>query len=172
MADKIFQDVETQYGGGMKINKGFVLKISGDGGAIEGLIVQNMDLAVQRPITTLYDLTSNYVYYVSGRCMTQLTLQKACGPKGIIKAFYENLGDVCKAGKNNMNFKLPSGCETGGIMGALGGAVGALTGGNNYNVIIAKNCVLTNVAFACNVQNYVVYDNCQIQGTELEMDTA
>ena len=169
MADKIFQDVSTEFGGGMKFNKGFVLKISGEGdkgAAIEGLIVQNLDIGVQRPVTTLYDLTSQYVYYVSGRCTTNLTLQKACGPVGIVKAFYEKLGDVCNAGKNNMNFKLPDGCgdkNTGVLAKNIAG---------NYNTLIAKNCVLINVSFSCNTQNYVVYDNCQIQGTELDFDRA
>ena len=86
MAEKLFKDVETQYGGGMKFAEGFVLKISGDNkaSAIEGLIVQNLDVGAQRPVTVLYDLTSNKVYYVAGRCQTQIGLQRVCGPKGII----------------------------------------------------------------------------------------
>ena len=157
MANKIFQDVSTEYGGGMKFNKGFILTLSGGSGELTGLIVQNLDIGVQRPITTLYDLTSQFVYYVSGRCTTQLTLQKACGPRGIMSKFYEALGDVCNADKNNMTFKLPSDCET---------------ASDGFNVLTSKNCILTQVSFSCNVQNYVVSDNCQIQGTELEMDSA
>ena len=161
MAEKLFKDVETKYGGGMKFNEGFVLKISGDSGssAIEGLIVQNLDVGAQRPVTVLYDLTSNKVYYVAGRCQTQIGLQRVCGPKGIIGAFYSTLGDVCNAGKNHMSFSFPPGCEQ---------ATGS-DGGNNFNVLTAKNCILMDVRFACNVSNYVISENCQIQGTELEV---
>jgi len=163
MAEKLFKDVETKYGGGMKFNEGFVLKISGDSGAgsIEGLIVQNLDIGAQRPVTVLYDLTSNKVYYVAGRCQTQVGLQRVCGPKGIIGAFYATLGDVCNAEKNNMSFSFPPGCKP---MAADGG-------GKNFNVLTAKNCILMNVQFACNVANYVISENCQIQGTELEVSS-
>ena len=161
MAEKLFKDVETKYGGGMKFSEGFVLKISGDSGlgSIEGLIVQNLDIGAQRPVTVLYDLTSNKVYYVAARCQTQLALQRVCGPKGIIGAFYATLGDVCNAGKNNMSFSFPPGCEPVEKNGS----------GNDFNVLTAKNCILMNVQFACNVANYVISENCQIQGTELEV---
>ena len=161
MAEKLFKDVETQYGGGMKFSEGFVLKISGDSGSssIEGLIVQNLDVNAQRPVTMLYDLTSNKVYYVAGRCQTQVGLQRVCGPKGIVGAFYSTLGDVCNAAKNNMSFSFPPGCES---------AEGAKNN-NDFNVLTAKNCILMNVQFACNVSNYVISENCQIQGTELEV---
>ena len=161
MAEKLFKDVETKYGGGMKFNEGFVLKISGDSGtsSIEGLIVQNLDVGAQRPVTVLYDLTSNKVYYVAGRCQTQIGLQRVCGPKGIVGAFYKTLGDVCNAGKNNMSFSFPPGCEQ----------PSGTSGDNDFNVLTAKNCILMNVQFACNVSNYVISENCQIQGTELEV---
>ena len=166
MAEKLFKDVETQYGGGMKFAEGFVLKISGDSGSnsIEGLIVQNLDVGAQRPVTVLYDLTSNKVYYVAGRCQTQIGLQRVCGPKGIIGAFYATLGNVCNAGRNNMSFSFPPGCKGNEQTGVDKMA------SNDFNVLTAKNCILMNVQFTCNVQNYVISENCQIQGSELEVD--
>jgi len=165
MSEKLFRDVETQYGGGMKFAKGFVLKISGDGGssAIEGLIVQTLGIRVNRPVTTLYDLTSNKVYYASARCSTQVDLQRVCGPKGIVGLFYAQLGNVCNAGKNNMSFAFPPGCaedQTGTDRAS----------DKDFNVLTAKNCILTDVQFGCNVQNYVISENCQLMGTELEVD--
>ena len=173
MADKLFKDVTTQYGGGMKFNEGFQLKISGAANAvaIAGLIVQNLDIGIQRPVTTLYDLTSNAVYYVSGRTLTQMSVQKVCGPHGVVKSFYEKLGDVCNAGQNNMWFKFLTGCENLSTMQQEVAAAVAAQGGG-ANTLVAKNCILTNVAFSCNVQNYVIYDNCQIQGTELELENS
>ena len=166
MSEKLFKDVETQYGGGMKFAEGFILKISGDSGssAIEGLIVQNLDIRANRPVTVLYDLTSNKVYYVAGRCQTQIGLQRVCGPRGIIGAFYATLGNVCNAGNNNMSFSFPPGCEQ-----------NAQTGTDNitatdFNILTAKNCILLDVQFACNIQNYVISENCQIQGSELDVD--
>ena len=165
MAEKLFKDVETKYGGGMKFDEGFVLKISGDSGTstIEGLIVQNLDISAQRPVTVLYDLTSNKVYYVAGRCQTQIGLQRVCGPKGIVGAFYSTLGNVCNAAKNNMSFSFPPGCE--------GNSQTGIDRANNtdFNVLTAKNCILMTVQFTCNVQNYVISENCQLQGTELEV---
>jgi len=166
MSDKLFKDVETQYGGGMKYSEGFILKISGDSGAsaIEGLIVQNLDIRANRPVTVLYDLTSNKVYYVAGRCTTQVGLQRVCGPRGIVGAYYATLGNVCNAGKNNMSFSFPPGCET----DTQGGSDRIST--KDFNVLIAKNCILLDVQFACNIQNYVISENCQIQGSELGVD--
>ena len=152
--DKLFQDTETQYGGGMKFNEGFILKISGEGGSLEGLIVQDLNIGVNRPITPLYDLTSNKVYYVSGRSSSQASLSRVCGPRGIVREFYMKLGDVCKADENTMSFAFPSGCPTQTFAG-------------NSSTLMINNCVLTAVSFACNVQQYTISENCQIQGTEL-----
>jgi hypothetical protein len=166
MSERLFKDVETQYGGGMKFAEGFILKISGDSGsnAIEGLIVQNLDIRANRPVTVLYDLTSNKVYYVAGRCTTQIGLQRVCGPRGIIGDYYATLGNVCNAGKNNMSFSFPPGCEPGAQSGT--DQVSAA----DFNVLTAKNCILHDVQFVCNVQNYVISENCQIQGSELHVD--
>ena len=135
--------------------------------AIEGLIVQTLGIRVNRPVTTLYDLTSNKVYYASARCSSQVDLQRVCGPKGIVGLFYAQLGNVCNAGKNNMSFAMsfafPPGCgndQTG---------TDRITN-QDFNVLTAKNCILTDVQFGCNVQNYVISENCQLMGTELEVD--
>jgi len=164
MATKLFQDTSVRYGGGIKIGQGFILVISGTnaGNAIEGLIVQNLNIAVSRPVTPVYDLTSDFVYYVSARCSVQADLQRVCGPKGIVGAFYERLGDVCNAGENNMTFKLPTGCDPATVV--------APTTGSTFNEIIAKFCILTDVQFACNVQNYIVSENCRITAAEINVD--
>jgi hypothetical protein len=143
---KIFNDADVSWGAAQSAKEA-TLTLQGGG---EHLIVQQLDITAGRPITTLYDLTSLKVYYVGGRSQTQFVLNRVCGPKGLIKSFYTNYGDICKAESNDIAFKIPEGCEAGGT------------------TLKSKYCVLTQVQFSMNVQNYVIAENCQIQGTTTE----
>jgi hypothetical protein len=159
---KIFTDSTVSFGGGIKFGDGFKLAISSNSGNqdVSGIIAQNIDIQTSRPITPIYDLTSNKVYYVTGRPTVQTSIQRVCGTRGIIGAFYDKLGDVCNMAENNVNLQLPDNCTTGSSETVTG---------TTFNKIIVKLCVLTDVQFSCNTGNYVISEGCRITGAELEM---
>lgn len=141
----IFADTSSTWGAAQKADAATLILAGG----ATGLIVQQLDINASRPVTTLYDLTSLAVYYVGGRATTAITLNRVCGPVGLMSTFYVEYGDVCKADQNTVVFILPSACNP-----------------VSPNILMIWDCVLINVVFSVNVQNYVVAENCQITGTD------
>lgn len=101
-----------------------------------GLLVQSLNYQYQQSISRLYEVGSPDIYLVAGRTQGQVSMQRVVGPKRILPEFYQQYGDVCNAGNNNVKFSASTGC--GGavstrqtidirhaIVTALGGAVNA-----------------------------------------------
>jgi hypothetical protein len=85
-----------------------------DGGseacAIEGLLTQQMNVQYQQPITRLYEVGSQKTYYVAGRPQGTMNVARVLGPGGVMACFYECLGDVCNADKNDICFCVEANC--------------------------------------------------------------
>jgi hypothetical protein len=101
-----------------------------------GLLVQNLNYQYQQSISRLYEVGSPDIYLVAGRTQGTVTMNRVTGPKRILPEFYQQYGDVCNAGGNNVKFSASTGC--GGavttrqvidirhaIISALGGSVNA-----------------------------------------------
>lgn len=78
-----------------------------------GQLVQNLNLQYQQNIQRFYDLSSNQLFYVGGRTQGTATMGQLLGPATVSTAMYDLLGNVCNAGKNNIEFKVATGCGTG-----------------------------------------------------------
>jgi hypothetical protein len=124
---------------------------------IQGLIVQQLDIQADRPLSTFYDIASANVYFVAGRSSAKAGLNRIVGPKGLILKYYAKFGNPCDAAYNFMVFDLSkSACDE------LGNNV---TG--NTSTLVVSNCVLMQIAMSVSVQNFVITEMGQVQGSQV-----
>lgn len=157
MAD-VFQGTPMSYGGGFKSDVGMLETADG----ISGILMQNIQVTYQRPITKIYELGNaggprppllaaatkgTNVYYVEGRPQGSLTLARILGFAASINAFYVKYGSACNAGKNTMTLALNSSQCTGGVQIKLA----------------MSYCVLTSVGVSVNAQQLVINENCGME---------
>lgn len=90
------------------VNLGFTV----GGQSVTGLLVQQMSIQYNQPVTRLYDVGSQYTYFVAGRPQGTVGLTRVLGPSSILTEIYEQLGDVCNANLNDLCFCLESGCAS------------------------------------------------------------
>jgi hypothetical protein len=162
MAD-VFQSAPMSYGGGFRSDLGMLETTDG----ISGVLMQNIQVTYQRPITKIYELgnknrarppllaaagTGTNVYYVEGRPQGSLTLARILGFAASINAFYVKYGSACKAGENTMTLALNS---------------SQCTGGDQIKLKMSY-CVLTSVGVSVNAQQLVINENCGMEFANME----
>ena len=160
MAD-VFQSAPMSYGGGFKSDRGMLETADG----ISGILMQNIQVTYQRPITKIYELgnaagrppllaagTGINVYYVEGRPQGSLTLARILGFAASINAFYVKYGSACKAGANIMTLALNS---------------VECAGGDQIRLKMSY-CVLTSVGISVNAQQLVINENCGMEFANME----
>ena len=162
MAD-VFQSAPMSYGGGFRSDLGMLETTDG----ISGILMQNIQVTYQRPITKIYELgnaggprppllaaagTGTNVYYVEGRPQGSLTLARILGFAASINAFYVKYGSACKAGENTMTLALNS---------------AQCTGGDQIKLKMSY-CVLTSVGVSVNAQQLVINENCGMEFANME----
>jgi hypothetical protein len=173
MGSKIFTDQVTECGGAMSRGKGMHLiyqaiasgssglSFSGAAQSQGGLILQQFNVQTQRPIEMVFDLTTQYAYYVAGKAQTQLNVQKMVGPVGAVTDFYSTFGDVCKSTFNLVWFiPTPNKCSNfWKDLAAMGGET----------VIETGSVSLSKVGFSSSVQNFMVTETCDMQGSDVRL---
>jgi hypothetical protein len=174
---KIFSDQTLQYGGSFKAGNGHPIFFSPPCGSEfgfritqTGLLVQQISIQAQRPLQTVYDLTTVYAYYVAQKAQVNMSLQKLVGPEAILGIFYVKFGDVCQGLDGNIWFDIGTDdcdvCEDN-----INRAVGNVPDG--AKTLKVRNCALSSVGFSANVQSYQVNEDCQLAGLNVEIeDTA
>ncbi len=78
--------------------------------AIEGLLTQQLSIQYQQPITRLYEVGTQKTFYVAGRPQGTASIARILGPGNVMAEFYECLGDVCNADKNDICFCVEANC--------------------------------------------------------------
>ncbi len=159
----VFQSAPMSYGGGFRSDLGMLETTDG----ISGILMQNIQVTYQRPITKIYELgnaggprppllaaagTGTNVYYVEGRPQGSLTLARILGFAASINAFYVKYGSACKAGANTMTLALNS---------------SQCTGGDQIKLKMSY-CVLTSVGVSVNAQQLVINENCGMEFANME----
>lgn len=146
MAD-LFGRKDMVYGGGFVSDTGIIQ--AGDG--ITGILMQNIQVQYQRPITKIFELgkagLNSNVYYVEGRPQGSMTIARVIGFAASIGAFYRKYGSACNAANNNMSLALAS-------AQCVGAAPIALT---------MRYCVLTSVGFSVQAQQLVINENSSME---------
>lgn len=147
MAD-IFGRKDMVYGGGFVSDTGVIQ----DGGGITGILMQNLQVQYQRPITKIFELgkagANSNVYYVEGRPQGTLTIARVIGFSATIGAFYTKYGNACNAAQNNMSLNMTS----------------AQCGGTGKQIGLTMHaCVLTGVGFSIQAQQLVINENSSME---------
>lgn len=172
MAD-LFTRTEVDFGGAMHAQNGIITPANG----LTGVLMQNIQLSYQQQVTRLYELGNSgqktKVYYVGGRAQGSMSVAHVVGPGVSIKQFYDNFGDVCKAGTNTCQIDLsPNICGvTGSNPSQNGGILGSLnvspTAQAKYT---AKYCVLISIGMSVAAQDFVINENSQLMFSGLEFN--
>ena len=93
-------------------------------GGHAGLLTQNMQIRATRDVSRLWEIGSNYTYYVGGRAAGTFGLARIVGPVPLSKAFFDRFTDVCRAEDNVINISGVVGCSpTDGLRGAYDAAL-------------------------------------------------
>jgi hypothetical protein len=107
----IFNRTPDTYGGAFTADSA-KLTFSGlaQGNSLLGLLVQQMQASYQQPLTKVFELGSNAIYYIVGRTSGSLNINRISGPRKLGAAFYSKFADACQARTNTMQFAMLGGC--------------------------------------------------------------
>ena len=146
MAD-IFGRENMAYGGGFVSDKGIIQ----DGKGLSGLLMQNIQVQYQRPITKIYELgqagQASKVYYVEGRPQGSMTIGRVIGFNNSMATFYQQYGSACNANKNDLSLNMsPAQCE----------------GTQNLSLTMHA-CVLSSIGFSVQAQQLVINENSTLE---------
>lgn len=121
----------------------------------KGNLVQGMNVQYQQPVSTLFEVGSNFRYYVVGRTSGQMSMEKILGPAASTEALLTRLGNPCLGGSRALNLTLRGvGCTE---AVAAGGAVR----------LRADACVATGLGFGLNAQDLLLRESVQIMFGQL-----
>jgi hypothetical protein len=138
MATDIFSR-EVNYGGAFSAD-GASVQFAGYGA---GFLIQSLRWTYQQQITRLYEVGSPDIYLVAGRTQGSVAMQRVLGPLAIATAFYQQYGNVCGAGQNNLSFTMETGCG--------GAAAGTQT-------IDIRHAVISQIGGAVSAQDMVIHE--------------
>jgi hypothetical protein len=114
-----------------------------------GLMVQNIGVQYQQPIQTIFEVGSNYRYYVVGRPSGNMNLSQILGPTDLSLAALRRLGDPCN-GQANRRLDMTLGSAA--CLGANRGreiiltADGCIGSGAQFNVTAEQMLVTQTVS--------------------------
>lgn len=111
MADDVFSRKTDLFGGAFAADSS-ELYLPGSSEAT-GLLVQQLQFTYAQQVTRLYEIGSQAIYYVGGRTNGDASINRVLGPKQLAVQFYQDYGDLCKAGTNTLQFKMSASCPTG-----------------------------------------------------------
>jgi hypothetical protein len=134
---------ETVFGDSMSAD-GTIMTFAAQGLVSAGLLLQDVRVGYRQPITRLYALESNKVYFVGGRPDGTMEATHVIGPAGMQKDFYTAYGNVCNAG-GNFTISAKAGC---------GGGAGAVSGTASLTV---KTPVITEIRLSVTTENFIIF---------------
>jgi hypothetical protein len=139
------------FAGGQTHNGGFradQLSVTFGGVDVAGFLVQNIQFSYTQQVTLLYELGSEFVYYVGGRAQGTATIARVIGPAPLAGQFITQFNDLCNP--QDIEFDASSGCEGGGA---------------RYTLLDA---VLTTVSISVTSQEVVINEQLQFIFIDME----
>lgn len=107
MALDLYGRQEPVYGGAFSADSA-LLSFAGVTGV--GLITQQLNFSYQQNITRIYEVGTNFQYYIVGRAQGTVSLSRVLGPRPLAFAFYTVYGNPCNAASNTINLSMQQGC--------------------------------------------------------------
>lgn len=142
----IFGRAAPEFGGAIAADS-VKLNFAGGGTTLTdtGMLAQQLQIQYQQQVTRIYEIGTNFTYFVVGRTAGQVSMNRIIGPKAVNVAFYKQYGDACKAAQNNLTFKAASGCFTDGA--------GTSTAESTYTV---KHALINQIGMSVNSSDMLV----------------
>jgi hypothetical protein len=107
VANDLFGRTEPIFGGSFAADAA-LLNFAGITGV--GLLTQQLNFSYQQNVTRLYEVGTNYQYYVVGRAQGSVSLNRVLGPRPLAFSFYAVYGNACNAADNTINLSMRQGC--------------------------------------------------------------
>lgn len=145
----VFATQQT-HNGGFRADQ---LTLAFGGTDVRGFLVQNVQFSYSQQISLLYEIGSEFVYYVGGRAQGNATLGRIIGPSAAAGGLITLFSDLCDP--RDISFNTTAGCSAGG---GSGGSI-------NYDL---KSAVLTTIAVSVTAQDVVVNEQLQFMFLDLE----
>lgn len=130
----------------------------GEGGANGGvgMLTQQLSFNYQQQITRIYEIGTNYSFYVAGRTQGNLSIGRVIGPRPVAVAFYRKYGDVCQAATNHLDIEMATGCSS-------------IGGFNQVYSFSLKFCVIMSIGVSVNAQDMMINEQLQLLFASLGM---
>lgn len=125
----------------------------------KGNLVQGLNVQYQQPVSTLFEVGSDYRYYVVGRTSGQMSMEKILGPAATTSVLIERLGNPCSPGDRSLKL----------ILGGVGCTPSVTKGGKVS--LTAEACVATSLGYGINAQDLLLRESLQIMFGQLSRGT-
>lgn len=130
------------------------LQLLFDGDNVRGWLVQNIQFSYTQQVTLLYEVGSEFVYYVGGRAQGTASLARVIGPSSNTADLINKYNDICQPQPITMSAS--AGCP---------GADGVSRGGMEYTL---EDAVLVSIAVTVTAQDVVITEQLQFIFVDLE----
>jgi len=114
-----------------------------------GLLTQSLNFGFTQTITRVFEIGTTYQYYVAGRAMGSLALNRVLGPRPLSFTFYSVYGNPCNAATNTIAFSMQQGCVN----------PADPTGIATLSTMSMLGVVLNSVAFSAQAEQMTVNEN-------------
>lgn len=158
----MFKRAETQWGGAFVANSTSLSFGTLEGQPFDVALVQTINVQYAQNVTRLYEIGAvngkARVYYIGGRGQGNVGISRAIGPSTTLAEYFDAYGDVCRADKNNLRISFETGC---GDITAFDGdpSQPLFEGPTNLTSFTCRYCVLTQVGFALNSEQFLITEN-------------
>lgn len=145
------------FAGGQTHRGGFradQLKLHIGGKTVAGFLIQQMQFSYAQQVNLLYEIGSEFVYYVGGRAQGTASIGHIIGPANFAGQLIDKYRDICDP--QDISFDASAGCDSGD-----GG------GGVLYTL---EDAILTTISVSVASQDVVI--NQQLQFMFIDLDRA
>lgn len=161
----IFNRRTLQYGGSFAADAASINFTTGNPNfqAGVGLVTQSLQISYQQPITRLYEVGTQYTYFIAGRAQGTMSMARVLGPGIVTSQFYKSFGDVCLANQNHLALDVAAGCQPGGPGGT---GAGSLVSSRMY--FLANNVLIQSLGLSVAAQDMIINEQLSFFFTSLE----
>jgi hypothetical protein len=148
MAFDLYGREEPIFGGAFSADSA-LLTFAGITGV--GLITQQINFNYQQSVTRIYEVGTNFQYYIVGRSQGTAGLNRVLGPRPLAFAFYTVYGNPCNAAGNTINVSMQQGC----------GNANDPTGTGNLDTLSMVGVLLQSVGFSVQAEQMLISEQAQ-----------
>lgn len=167
---EMFKRTELNFGGAFAADRGLFVP----NGGLTGVLMQNINVAYGQQVSRLYEIGASgqvtNVYYVGGRASGNFGTGHVIGPRVLLKAFYEEYSDVCRAGQNIATVSVRANCGGTAPIGGVGPTRPTEGAASKRLIYRLRFCVLTNVTLAVQASDFVINESSQLMFSNMDYD--